>query len=326
MIGEAPVASGVHVTLDELLSLRAHGRRLPLVSRQRTEGSRAGDVRSTARGRGMEFEDIRPYQAGDDTRNIHWRISARSGKPFTKLYAEERERPTYIALDQRVNMFFGSGHTFKSVAAARLAALIGWSALASGDRVGGLVAGNTIERVRSKSTRRSLLHLLDVIARSNRALSAQSQSRVTLSAMLDDCLMHSSTGASVLLISDFDFMDTAAITALRALARRRKLTILRINDPLELELQVGGRLGIGDGTRLTHVSLDNKRREAYLQQRQSVDDQLHACVTNNATTLLQVTTEDDPLNVALNSMRAHFGRTNPGRTNPGRTNPGRTNR
>lgn len=318
MIGEAPITSGVHVSLEELLSLRGHGTRLPLASRQRTEGSRAGDVRSTARGRGMEFEDIRPYQAGDDTRNIHWRISARTGKPFTKLYAEERERPTYIALDQRVNMFFGSGSTFKSVAAARLAALIGWFALASGDRVGGLVAGDAIERVRSKSTRRSFLRLLEAIARSNQALSAHNRSHVTLSAMLDDCLMHSSTGASVLVISDFDAMDAAAITALRALARRRKLTMLRINDPLELDLRVAGRLGIGDGTRSTRVSLNHKLREKYLHQRHLLDDQLQACVTDNAATLLQATTEDDPVRVALDSVRAHFGRTNVGRANIGR--------
>ena len=263
----------------------------------------------------MEFEDIRPYQAGDDTRSIHWRISARTGKPFTKLYAEERERPTFIALDQRVNMFFGSGRTFKSVTAARLAALIGWSALSSGDRIGGLVAGDTIERVRSKSTRQSLLRLLDAIARSNRTLSAHSRSRVTLSSMLEDCLTHSVTGANVLVISDFDAMDTAAISALQALARRRRLTLLRINDPLELELSVAGRLGIGNGTHSTRVALNDKCRQVYLQQRQLVDDQLHACVTSNAATLLQVTTEDDLVGVAMDGVLAQVNRAYLGRAN-----------
>ena len=80
--------------------------------------------------------------------------------------------------------------------------------------------------------------------------------------------------------------------------------MLRINDPLELELRVGGQLGIGDGLHSTRVSLNNKARQAYLQQRQTVADKLRACVIDNAATLLQATTEDDLLRVASASVPA----------------------
>ena len=82
----------------------------------------------TLRGRGLEFEEVRAYQAGDDVRMIDWRVTARSGRPFTKLFREERERPVLLVVDQRQPMFFGSRHCFKSKLAAWLGALLAWSA------------------------------------------------------------------------------------------------------------------------------------------------------------------------------------------------------
>ena len=89
--------------------------------------------------RGIDFEEFRPYQAGDDIRLIDWRVTARTGRPFIKVFREERERPVIIAVDQTHNMYFGSRVAFKSVIAAQAAAVFCWLAIDNGDRVGGLV-------------------------------------------------------------------------------------------------------------------------------------------------------------------------------------------
>ena len=84
------------------------------------------------RGRGIDFEEFRPYQAGDDIRLIDWRVTARTGRPFIKVFREERERPVIIAVDQTHNMYFGSRVAFKSVIAAQAAAVFCWLAIDNG--------------------------------------------------------------------------------------------------------------------------------------------------------------------------------------------------
>ena len=99
----------------------------------------AGDVKSAFKGRGMELEEIRSYAYGDDVRDIDWRVTARKEQPFTKLYAEERDREIYVLLDLSPQMVFGTRHELKSVAAAKIAALLGWMSLENKDRFGCVV-------------------------------------------------------------------------------------------------------------------------------------------------------------------------------------------
>ena len=87
----------------------------------------------------MEFDESRLYQPGDDIRNMDWRVTARTGKPHTKLFREERERPVFVWVDYRAPMFFATQGVFKSVFVARMAALIAWNAVQQGDRIGGLI-------------------------------------------------------------------------------------------------------------------------------------------------------------------------------------------
>ncbi|MBT5031007.1 MAG: DUF58 domain-containing protein, partial [Proteobacteria bacterium] len=130
-------ASGIYVDLGLLLSSRGWARDLKLFARQAARAMLLGETRSKFRGRGMEFEEVRQYQPGDDIRNIDWRVSARTGGTYTKLFCEERERPVHIVVDQRNSMFFGSAQRFKSVLAAEVASALAWAALAGSDRIGG---------------------------------------------------------------------------------------------------------------------------------------------------------------------------------------------
>ncbi|NNF66553.1 MAG: DUF58 domain-containing protein, partial [Gammaproteobacteria bacterium] len=127
----------VNVSLRQLVALNRAASALTLSSKN-VRAQIAGDYLSPFKGRGMEFDESRPYQPGDEARNLHWRVMARTGRPFTKLFREEREQPVLLWVDLRQRMQFATRGVYKSVQAARAATLIAWAASQRGDRVGGL--------------------------------------------------------------------------------------------------------------------------------------------------------------------------------------------
>lgn len=125
-------------TLADLMRYAARAAALPEWLRS-VRARQRGDYRAHLKGRGMEYAESRPYQAGDDVRALDWRLTARLGKPHTKLFREERERPVYVAVDACASMAFATRGVFKRVQAARVAALLAWKAIDTGDRIGGIV-------------------------------------------------------------------------------------------------------------------------------------------------------------------------------------------
>ncbi|MDH4074155.1 MAG: DUF58 domain-containing protein, partial [Gammaproteobacteria bacterium] len=138
-------ASPVSVSQASLIRLAGPARVLAL-DVLRVNSLQTGAYVSHFKGRGMEFDESRPYQPGDDPRSIDWRVTARSTEAFTKLYREERERPVLIMTDLRANMHFATRGCFKSVNAARAASLLAWAAHHRGDRLGGIVFGDSRHR------------------------------------------------------------------------------------------------------------------------------------------------------------------------------------
>ena len=136
------VQSPVRVALADLLRLRAAGEAVRLTA-PRVRVAASGGHLSPYKGRGVEFDESRLYQPGDDLRTIDWRVTARTGKPHTKVFREERNRPVFVWLDLRRPMLFATRGAYKGVRAAEIAALIAWSAVANGDRLGGLVFTET---------------------------------------------------------------------------------------------------------------------------------------------------------------------------------------
>ena len=130
---------GAFVTLEQLFDQRHVAKSIELDYQSRSRLGMSGSHISKHKGRGVDFEEFRAYQPGDDIRQIDWRVTARTGRPFTKVFREERERPVIIGIDQCHNMFFGSQVAFKSVVAAEAAAIICWTTVDNGDRVGGVV-------------------------------------------------------------------------------------------------------------------------------------------------------------------------------------------
>ena len=130
------MSDGIALSLEQLLRPPTLAQLLP--SRQ-VSGRRTGMHQASSKGRGMEFAEVRPYLSGDDVRSIDWRITARTGKPHTKLFREERDRSVYTLLDLDPGMYFGSRGQLKARLATILAAATAWQALAEGDKVGGLI-------------------------------------------------------------------------------------------------------------------------------------------------------------------------------------------
>lgn len=155
-------------SVDELLSLRGEALLRLRTSRRRVRRPKSGLSASAMLGRGLDFAEVRAYQPGDDVRNMDWNVTARTGIAHTKLFVEERELPCFLMVDMRSSMWFATRGMYKSMLAARLAALLGWCAVANNDRVGGIVFSDTTHtEIRPRSGRNGMMHLIRELARAS---------------------------------------------------------------------------------------------------------------------------------------------------------------
>lgn len=271
-------SKGAVITLQQLLIQRHAARTLEYLMHSRSIAGISGLHLSKMRGRGIDFEEFRPYQAGDDIRLIDWRVTARTGRPFTKVFREERERPVIIAVDQTQNMYFGSQVAFKSVVAAQAAAVFCWLAIDNGDRVGGLVySDNSSALVRPKRSRRSALHLLNQVFLYNQRLRETKdpeQQQVIdpdfkpgLASALGQIRRITKPGSTLYVISDFMTLDAKALRYLNQLARHNNVVCCLVYDALEETLPVPGIYSITDGSRKGAINTHNsKARARYREQ------------------------------------------------------------
>ena len=128
----------IELSLQQLIACQYWAKESIPLPHKKTRAHLVGGHLSPFKGRGMEFSEVRQYQAGDDIRTIDWRVTARTGKVHTKIFQEERERPVYIVTDLQDTMFFGSKNRFKSTLACLHSARAFWAAFNSGNRVAGL--------------------------------------------------------------------------------------------------------------------------------------------------------------------------------------------
>ncbi len=248
---------GAYVALAELMALRFAAGQLELWRRKRALSLLVGPNKSSFRGRGIDFEEVRNYQAGDDIRTIDWRVTARTGTAHTKLFREERERPVLLVIDQRNSLFFGSRNCFKSVLAAHIAALLAWAALANGDRVGALLFNDSRHReIRPRRSRRTVLAILSELADFNHALPlADAAATETFADMLGKLRRVARPGSSVYLISDFQGADDPlAQKHLFQLAQHVEITGIGCRDRLESELPQNGLYAVTNGQERAQLS------------------------------------------------------------------------
>lgn len=267
-MSEQEIHNPTRVTASELIALHREAGNLPLTA-SAIHAHLGGQYLSAFKGRGMEFDEVRPYLPGDDVRSIDWRVTARSGKPHTKLYREERERPVLIWLDLRRSMFFGSRNYFKSVLASRVASLLAWSTAQHGDRLGGLVFSEHLHEEirprRGKSATLNFIHrLVDHPAWDNHAEVTDNDSGLEA---INRLRRVARPGSLIFLVSDFHGIDHRAHASLSQLARHNDVVMLFINDPLERQLPPNGWYRLTDGMKEIAIDTAQKKyREDYAQR------------------------------------------------------------
>lgn len=229
-------AGGLYASLEELMEQRKNLAYLRQSGKMQPS-DRAGEVKSAFKGRGIEMEEIRAYSFGDDVRDIDWRVTARKKSPYTKIYAEEKDREIYVLLDLSPSMIFGTRKELKSVTASKAAALIGWLAQENKDRFGAaLYDGKETWTFKPQQNRAHLLAVLKKISETGRKVlpnAGKAKAGDGLTRPLQMMTKMIKSQAAVFVISDFAFFDDAARKALAALAKKSQVFCINIFDMLE---------------------------------------------------------------------------------------------
>ncbi|MGK0383145.1 MAG: hypothetical protein ACI8QG_002916 [Flavobacteriales bacterium] len=274
-------SDGVNLGIKELIHYQGKTALLNLSPRKTVQAKLAGAYLAKTKGRGMEFDEARHYQAGDDIRAIDWRVTARTGKTHTKLYREEKERPVFILTDLSSSMQFGTQFLFKSVQAAHLSALIAWSARKRGDRIGGLVF-NQYQHLECKpfTRQKAVLSLLNSMIKMQQGsqTSKQEQEQISLANACARLRRLAHPGSLIFILSDFSQLDELAIQHIAQLSKHCEVIAHPISDPFEHQLpkvNLSQRVTLSDGLNRQQIVLGEKDTEVqYSNQHQAYFDKI----------------------------------------------------
>ncbi len=300
--------SPVRVTQRELIELAGPAHLLSLET-LRVRARQGGEYLSPLLGRGMEFDEARPYQPGDDPRNIDWKVTARTGKPYTKVFREERERPVLFMLDLRHSMHFATQGVFKAVQAARLATLLAWAADNNGDRVGGFLFSEDFHReLKPRLGKRSVLRLIHEIVNApnwGSAAAATGDPERAAEQALAGVRKVEKSGSLLVLISDGRNLNDVAGKLLAGLGRNNDLLIFNVFDPLEVDLPPPGHYSVISGqTRRAFSINERQQRQSYVREFEKRRELLRGNARHPHTHYFEVSTTADP----VAELQATFGR------------------
>lgn len=290
------------VAVDQASLIRLNGpARLIALDVVRINSLQTGAYVSHFRGRGMEFDESRPYQPGDDPRSIDWRVTARSTTAYTKLFREERERPVMIVVDLRSNMHFATRGCFKSVNASRAAALLSWAAHHRGDRLGGLVFGDSVHReLKPRLGRQAALRFVHALvdhpdwqqqphAPDEGGSNAMTMAMAALRRVVRP-------GSLVVILSDFIGLTRTAQSYLSAVARHNEMLAVTLSDPFERELPPPGRYRlVADDEELAIDTHSATARREYAAKFDERTDLFAQFCQRYGIHRLPLSTEDDPV-------------------------------
>ncbi|MBT8100780.1 MAG: DUF58 domain-containing protein [Gammaproteobacteria bacterium] len=312
-LGHIPAdASPVDVTQSGLIRLNGPARAIAL-DVLRVSSLQTGAYVSHFRGRGMEFDESRPYQPGDDPRSIDWRVTARSTTAYTKLFREERERPVLVVVDLRASMHFATRGCFKSVNASRAAALLSWAAHHRGDRLGGLIFGDTVHReLKPRLGRQAALRFVHALAEHpdwqsparNRHAAGNDDGEAALTTALASLRRVARPGSLVVVLSDFIGLSRTAQSYLSGIARHNEVLAISLNDPFERELPPPGRYRLISGDE-NEIAIDTYSASARDEYRRAFDARTHefaAFCQRYGIHQMQLSTDDDPVEALQSAL------------------------
>lgn len=294
-------SDGVNVTIEELLRYQGKTSLLAKQPTNKVAGRMAGNYLARSKGRGMEFDEVRHYQHGDDIRAIDWRVTARTGKTHTKLFREELERPVLVAADLSPSMRFGSQLLFKSVQTCHLAALLAWHSKKSGDKIGGLVFNeNSHSELKPRARQQGVLHYLHALTELHLPFDADNTSDNKAGSESNSFARHcarlrqlAKPGALIYLISDFSQLDHEAVRHLANISRHCELIACHLWDPLELNLPESTAqqaLAITDGRSDSVLTLGNREKnQQYQTQAQQQVTHMMTLLRKSGAKILSVT-------------------------------------
>lgn len=266
--------NGVSLSLDELMRYQSKSSLINIKAVRNLHGKMSGNYLARSKGRGMEFDEVRHYQTGDDIRAIDWRVTARTGTTHTKLFREEIERPVQIITDLSHNMLFGSKLLFKSVQAAHLAALVAWHAKSKGDRVGGIVFNQQQHtELKPRSRQQGVLHYLNTLISIHKSsIELQQTTQVSTQSEIqakvffeENCLRArqiARPGSLVYFITDGHSINSESIRHLASVSQHCELVMCLLSDPLEHALPESNtklNVSISDGINRQQLTLGDSR-------------------------------------------------------------------
>jgi uncharacterized protein (DUF58 family) len=227
---------------ERLTRILKRVRKIELITRGMVKETLGGAYHSRFKGQGIEFDDFREYQAGDDVRFLDWNVTARMNDPFVRKYIEERELTVMIIVDVSGSGDYGSVEESKRERAAEVAAVFAFSAVQNQDKVGLMLVSNAVEhylpaRKGSSHALRMIRDILNIMPKSR---------RTNLTPALDLALARIPHRALVLVISDFLTPDQSWEKSLRSLAGKHDVVAVHLSDPREWELPQAGRISLED--------------------------------------------------------------------------------
>jgi uncharacterized protein (DUF58 family) len=273
--------NGSELDLTQLLRYQRFTHLLDLAPRQTIQSKLAGSYLAKTKGRGMEFDEVRHYQPGDDVRTIDWRVTARTGKVHTKLFREEKERPVFILTDLSSSMQFGSELLLKSVQAAHLAALIAWHVKKTGDKLGGILFNDQhIVELKPASRNVAVLRYLHQLIELQQQQQGSTE-QYCLADALGQLRRLARPGSLIFVISDFSQLNEQCLRHLQAMRMHNEIRLCELFDPLELKApkQCHGEALVSDGAKTSAIELSDQSlwqrfNEQQNLQRQSIDSSM----------------------------------------------------
>ena len=288
---------GAYANLDDLIRIQFRVSDFSLLPSQPVTSILSGRYASRLRGRGLNFEELRRYQPGDDIRTIDWKVTARTRSPHVRVYTEERDRTVLLVIDQRLNMFFGTRNRFKSVTAAELAAIGAWRAVAVGDRVGAIVFNDQeMVEIIPKNSHQNVMSILSAVVRLNHQLAADSTVKPDES-MLNRVLERAARTAHhdvlIVLVSDFYGVDARSEKLTAQLAVHNDVLALYPFDPIRQE-PGGAKMPVGDGSLQMEIDLGNRAlRERMIEDYRDEQQKIAYFLRKISAPLLMISNEGE---------------------------------
>ncbi len=286
----------VRADFDDLLSLKKRAVS-PMLKTNRQSYVGFGETKSPFKTKGLDFQEVRAYQPGDDIRLIDWRVTAKYGKPFTKLYTDEKERQVYFICDMRTHMKFASVGAFKSVWAARIAVFLAYMAQNKGDKTAySVLAADMIETAGAENGDKAVLSLIKTVEKVSNPESV-TPDKITLEQALRQAETRIRSGGIVFVLSDFADWNDQCDAIIGRWSRKNTIALIQIYDKLEEELPAGV-FPISNGYDISFLNTEkNSFMQTYRDAFQDIAKSLATAVQTYQLGFLSARTDMD--NIAL---------------------------